>query len=767
MKTYIKILTIMCVLGLAVVARAQTVIGSWLTAPIPPSPANDEGWQDGNSSSGFGPKNGSIFLAANMPSLYELKAGKVAGYSQSLDVHETGFGNARLFVQLSAAQVQAFTNGSQLNFTFSCDSAANEGITSGFMQMVQFQFNSNAGFMGPAVSTAGGFSETGTTNFNSNGQPAFDFFTGSPAASQVVSWSYASLKPLLTNITFVQLVFVFQTGGPTNIYINNVTISGAQVPTIIVDQFNPTNNPFAGTNIYANGDITNIYANWFGGAFSNAVWDPTMDAQGNTNSGSLEVTANFGTNFVESTPNQFTLMDKGPGFSYAGINPPITNGLGLLTFQCDLKYDPSSPVWITGGGTNFGQLRFGVVPPFANQDFFGSVQVSVTNTGWVHVTIPINPALDPNLLSISGIIFGMDGASFGNLQGTTRFWIDNLAFTFTNLTAIPPTVMHISQPIPAMRLFAGSTGQFDRQEVATADSSQSWIGGSFPVSYSFTIKNLPGSIAQTHIFLIPVNSIPSGSTPYSNNGIDFAATNGLWLTINPGATNVTALVSWKVNAPGANAYQASQGGVVALTITNATGVGTWTLTFNSANTGTLTAPGGNPAAFTIADPNAATDFATPVVAEFGLQANASPEPGTFEDWASISVHGVAGVNENEDFTKEPDGNLPSAWMNMCAAAADLVIVSTNDLPAYWINWNLPATGLSLGSSTNLPASQWINPAFYNDYDDITAPRVIPATYGPNTWVLLPFDDLPTLDGSQHGPLAPNSFFELSTDVVSP
>src|SRR5665213_1801627 len=84
MKTYIKIFTIMCVLALAVAARAQTVIGSWLTAPIPPTPANDEGWQRGQG--GFGP-DGSIFASSNSPAFFELKSGVAAGYAQSLDVH--------------------------------------------------------------------------------------------------------------------------------------------------------------------------------------------------------------------------------------------------------------------------------------------------------------------------------------------------------------------------------------------------------------------------------------------------------------------------------------------------------------------------------------------------------------------------------------------------------------------------------------------------------------------------------------------------------
>jgi hypothetical protein len=761
MKTHLKIIAVMSVLCLAIAAQAQTVIGSWLSAPIPPSPANDEGWQRGQG--GFGP-NGSIFASSNYPAFFELKTGVAAGYAQSLDIHETGYGNVRLFISLSADQIAAFTNNSQLNFTLSVP-PGDASTSSGYIQMVDFQYNSTGGFHNGAPSTALNWSETGDTANNSSGQPIFYYNSTSPPRQQVVTWDYSSVKSSVVGSGYLQFVFVFQTSGGssvTNIYINNVTLSGAQTPTIIVDQFNPTNNPYAGTNVYANGDLTNIYANWFGTAFSNVVWDPTMDAQGNPNSGSMEITASFGTNGGD----QFTLMDKGPGFTYAGLNPPITNGLGLLTFQCDVYYDPSSPTWVTGGGTNYGQLRFGIIPPYGPQDYFGSVLISVTNTGWVHVTLPLNAALDPNLLNFSGIMLGMDGASYGNLQGVTRLWVDNLEFTYTNIVILPPTVMQISKPTPAMRLFTGSSGQYDRQEVATVDASQSWIGGSYPVSYSFTIKNLPEIIQQTHIFLIPVNSTP-GASPYGYNGVDYTATNGLWLTIGTNALtagNVWAVVSWKTNSPSANAYSAN----VALTITNPPSLfGTWTLTFNNHNSGTLTTPGASPVPFTINDPNIDTDFANPVIAYFGCQGNTLPPSGAYEDWATISVHGVSGVNENEDFTKYADGNLSSTWTNMSAAVQDLVIVSTNDTPAYWINWNLPATGLNIGSSISLPASQWINPAYFSDYNDINSPRGIPAQFGPNMWVLLSSDNLPTVDGNIGSLLATNAFFNLSTNVVNP
>src|SRR5215475_14468039 len=94
-------------LMLPAASRAQTVIGSWLSAPIPPSPANDEGWQRGQG--GFGP-NGSIFASSNYPAYFELKTNVATGYAQSLDIHETGYGNDRLYISLSADQIAAFTN---------------------------------------------------------------------------------------------------------------------------------------------------------------------------------------------------------------------------------------------------------------------------------------------------------------------------------------------------------------------------------------------------------------------------------------------------------------------------------------------------------------------------------------------------------------------------------------------------------------------------------------------------------------------------------
>ncbi len=155
-----------------------------------------------------------------------------------------------------------------------------------------------------------------------------------------------------------------------------------------------------------------------------------------------------------------------------------------------------------------------------------------------------------------------------------------------------------------------------------------------------------------------------------------------------------------------------------------------------------------------------------MVAYFGLQGNNSP--GTYEDWASVNVTGVLGVNESENFTTEPNRNVSGNWNNMSGATADLVVTSTNDLPAYWVSWTLPAQGFSIGANTNTAATVWINPDFYSDYgDNIQAPFGMPQQYGGKMWDMLPSDDLPTVDGNPFTQRAPNAFFILSTNVFNP
>src|SRR4029077_12237121 len=132
---------------------------------------------------------------------------------------------------------------------------------------------------------------------------------------------------------------------------------------------------------------------------------------------------------------------------------------------------------------------------------------------------------------------------------------DNIKFVATVPPAVPPTMTVEPAKIQGLRIFAGSTGTiFDREEGGTTDQNQSWIGGTFPVTYSFSLLSYPGAagnIGQTHMFLVPINYSPNGANGY--NGLDYTASNGLWLVISPfGAQSVTASILWKTNAPNSN-----------------------------------------------------------------------------------------------------------------------------------------------------------------------------------------------------------------------
>ena len=762
MKKLYKIVTILALLGgLAFAAKAQTVIGSWQSAPIPPSPANDEGWFQ---ASGGLSDLGSIFAPAQMPGLFELKAGVAAGYAQSVDIHETGYGNVRLAINLTAAQIHAFTNNTTLNYTISVQ-PGDAGTASGYIQQVDFQWNpSVGGFHNGAPSTAKGFSEIGDTGNNSSGQPIFYYYTTAPARQQVVSWTYSSQLTNFIGSSYIELVWVFQVSGGelTNIYINNVNLSGAEGnPSIIIDRFNPTN-AYAGTNDYdIPGLITNVYNVWTGYGGNGAVnpemggvsWDNTQDAGGGAvGSGSLKLIANFTNN------NQFLIWDRGFNNTFA-LNPPITNGYSLLTFEFDLKVDPSSPQFINGGTTNYaGAMEAGPVPPYGPIDFGTYFYYNVTNTGWIHIVLPVDASSDPaDLLSISGIYFKQ--YAFG-LNGTATYWIDNIKFTYTNLPpVIPPPTVTIQKPEPGLRLFTGGTDQYGRTELIAQDSD-SWVNatGGNPATYSFTVKSIPANMAQTAIFLIPLSSIPD--TAY--NGQDYNASAGLWLTISPGGV---AQVMWKTNLPGSNPNN------IALRMTNTPAAGTWTLSFTGPNNGTVTGPGGSPQPFVITNGTVTTDFADPVWAYFGCQANSGAAIGNFEDWSSITITGTASPR-SEDFTTEPTHGTTLVWGTAYQGATDAgaaVIVSTNDLPAYWVSWTLPAIGFSIGSKTNLlQTGGWISPQYYAAYF-VTAPYGAEEAFGMKDWVLETKATLPTADGGQGTPLSPTAFFivETNTLIVNP
>ena len=141
-----------------------------------------------------------------------------------------------------------------------------------------------------------------------------------------------------------------------------------------------------------------------------------------TGSGALKITNNF-----TSANNQFEVYNGLNGFS------PALNGALYTNFQCDVQFAPGSATQTNSAGiVVFGHLQFGTRTNF-NQDYFGGaaygIDIPATNTGWVHVNIPINVAVDPNLSNINDLLIHIYGPTYATtLIGPSTLWVDNMAF---------------------------------------------------------------------------------------------------------------------------------------------------------------------------------------------------------------------------------------------------------------------------------------------------------------------------------------------------
>jgi hypothetical protein len=202
------------------------VIGSWQGTGSALTNTLDEGWIDW-------PTLDSITNPAVYPGIYSFVSGAVSGYGQSLQIAESG-NNQNLAIKLEylPGGVAAFLTNHLLSFTFSVPSAASSGSTAGYSQLYALAINASGyGFVNQSSNE---FSSTGFTTNNNGWQPNFNFYTGAPARSQVVTVDYSNILSQITATPtngYIELIFDFNNGGgaPTNYFINNVTLSGGPV----------------------------------------------------------------------------------------------------------------------------------------------------------------------------------------------------------------------------------------------------------------------------------------------------------------------------------------------------------------------------------------------------------------------------------------------------------------------------------------------------------------------------------------------------------
>jgi glucuronoarabinoxylan endo-1,4-beta-xylanase len=201
------------------------------------------------------------------------------------------------------------------------------------------------------------------------------------------------------------------------------TALGDEPVVSMIDSFDP-----AGTRgfSYADGEIGDVWENWFGSAFQSLSWDPAEDADGDPASGALKIVSNF----PGGGSNQFTVFN-----GFESINPPVS-AVQFTKVECDVKFAPGSATHLLGGVACFGRVELGMATPSFGQKYFGGVNVPATTSGWIHLSFDLDPATDPLLLNIDNLLVHIWGGNSGGntLSGPSTMWVDNLKFTGTTVS---------------------------------------------------------------------------------------------------------------------------------------------------------------------------------------------------------------------------------------------------------------------------------------------------------------------------------------------
>jgi len=493
--------------------------------------------------------------------------------------------------------------------------------------------------------------------------------------------------------------------------------------------------------------------NWFGTAYYQALWDPS-DATNNPSSGSLLLQAFYPDSGIGGCCGpQFVLYNQNNG-----INPSLVGNGGnpasalATNVEFDVRFsnvppEPNHPIWAVTNATstNWPTIEVGTRGTDFGQHDFGTFTLPVDNTNWNHISIPIPP---------NAVWTNIPNIFFKHFSGTASGWVvmyvDNIVFTTAAVPIIPPA-MAIQQAKPALRIFSGPS-QFNRDQLLAVDTNQSWVGGSYPVSYNFTISayDVNPPINEFHVFLIPVNYVQGGGL---NAFTDFStALNDLRLQIIGGAAGtptVTCNLAWKTNQVNANPTN------IVANLTNGTMLGAWKLQFNNATDGIITPPGGTATPFTLPS-DVSAQFANPLAFFIGLQPNPTTAIGQHLDLKSVQTVGVAspGVPINTDFANGLDTNI---W-SLAATATTTFLSPVTNTSSWWVSSAYPDYGAVLATAPSV-LGPWKTPHYYTGYD---TNGYYEQNVGPATWRLIPSAALPTVDALSNSVKSSSAFFRVQS-----
>jgi hypothetical protein len=457
------------------------------------------------------------------------------------------------------------------------------------------------------------------------------------------------------------------------------------------------------TEIVVNQFDTTAEASSYGIAYGNAntftdVPDlsfSTNDANGNPSSGSLEFVEEYGTGGHA----------QGAYASYFAT--PITGLNQITNLSFDLKVDPASALDEYGNAAYF-QLAFDNQNYNYTQLYAGNVTTNSANNGWQHFSVGNGglPLAQFNTASsLLAVILDPYDSNYTNTPGTehTIMYIDNIIF-LTSAAPPPPPTMSILKTTPGLNFVEGSiSGQFDRQNIITANASNySWVGAatpSHPVTYSFNLSQYNAPDLNYHIYFYQTAGAGGASAP------DYNQPNVLILQVSPTNGGAIATITWKTNSPNSGTVSNGLFGT-ATAITNATLTGNWQLQFTSDTGGNLIAPGPVSYPFTI-DPGIAANLSNPITVNFGINPSINSPVVLGEDVvvSQISISGVDPLSPDfattDNFLQDPALDT-NTWTVNALTPSSILFIPTNTV--YSVDWTLPDTGFALQENTNLTSS---------------------------------------------------------------
>lgn len=447
------------------------------------------------------------------------------------------------------------------------------------------------------------------------------------------------------------------------------------------------------------------YGEWPAGSSDKTLEWFAEDAEGNPNSGSLQVHVNWNGTVGGWNDSKVVFKDAGGSdFAWPGID--CRNYINL---EWDVKVDVANST--PAADDSYGMIQV-VCQGWENANgnpagldwvVLGN-PITVANTsGWQHMKQALTDY--PHNLNKLVLNFIVNPGS-----GPIRYLVDNVKLT---APPQPPPTLTLEKAIPGLAFVAASSGQWDRQNIRTLGSNYGWIGRPGPVSYSVDIaRHASVDGFRLHLFLVPGISNPNRADS------DWHETNILMVAIysNPNG-GAWASVHAKVNAPEGNGQQftpVADGGGALGGIGSSRSAGTWTLTLSQDSDLALTAPDGAVLNATI--PAAFLDVWR-TLPELQFAVGAMPGNVDFVGQKAIvngvRVTGAAGPDIHADFLTSPLDTV-NTWSIVASSAAYGVQQIPADA-AWWVNWTLPASGFRLQGAPTLSPTAWasISASGYN------------------------------------------------------